>query len=132
MKVTLKADQLWQGTLYPAGETEVPADLAIALGFEPEDSPQSPNPPTPTSETEPAHPDSPALEFINQAGEAADLKPLPGIGDGAAKRLLLHRPEGGYESLEQAIELCPELAKAPYRVDWEAIANWQPDSGVPE
>lgn len=122
IKVHLTEDSSWRGRLYLAGDRLVPQELAIALGKVPAESP-----PPPPSETS-----IPALELINSATDAKSLTPLPGIGEGAAKRILLHRPEAGYASFEQLQELCPELAKSPYRVEWAAISAWEPDSGVPE
>lgn len=131
IKVHLTTDQTWRGKLYLAGDRLVPQELAIALGKVPAESPP---PPDPTETSPPPTPTSslPALELINAATDAKGLTPLPGIGEGAAKRIILHRPEAGYASFEQLQELCPELAKSPYRVEWAAIAAWEPESGVPE
>lgn len=35
MKATLTEAQLWRGVLYPAGDREIPDDLAIALNLKP-------------------------------------------------------------------------------------------------
>lgn len=130
IKANLPESYGWKGQIYEQGDREIPDDLAIALGLLP---PTLEEPGTPDLPGTPMH-DSPfVVELINSATTPKELTPLPGIGEGAAKRLLVHRPEAGYESLQQLVELCPELQKAPYRVDWGAIlaysgdANEQPD-----
>ena len=136
IRITLAADQLWHGILYPQGTVEVPDELAIALALN-LPIPHAPNPdqtqaPEPDQATPQQSPPPQALMLLNTAATPRQLTPLPKIGEGAGKRLIANRPTEGYESLEQAIALNPELAKAPYRVDWDAIATWQPESGVPE
>lgn len=127
-KVTLEADQLWKGSLYLAGsQVEVPEELAIALNLSPKSEAKKQK--AATKEEQPSEaPTIPALTLLNTAQEPKELTPLPKIGDGAAKKLLANRPESGYESLEQAAELNPELAKAPFKVDWSAIQGWEPVS----
>ncbi len=122
--VTLFADHLWRGQLYPQGDRDVPDDLAIALGL------QLRQPTATNTDTDVNHP--PALQLLNSATDPSALTPLPGVGMGAAKRILLHRPALGYSSFEQFEALCPELTKSPYRCDFEAIAAWHPDSGASE
>ena len=63
-----------------------------------------------------------ALTLINTATSPDDLTPIPTIGKGAAKVILQHRPNEGYESLE----LLPEaIFEQPYRCSVEAIAEYQ-------
>ncbi|HEY9737533.1 MAG TPA: hypothetical protein V6D06_14665 [Trichocoleus sp.] len=71
----------------------------------------------------------PALALINSVHSDASEKllPLPGIGNGSARKLLERRPAEGYSSLEQAAELNPELAQRPFNVKWPAIAAWEPE-----
>ncbi len=139
IQTTLTEFHSWKGQIYAPGDRLIPDDLAAAIGVMPKakarakTKPEAAGSDDPTViEVPPGASVSDALTLINQAAEASELKPLPGIGEGAAKRLLAHRPDGGYDSLEQVQELCPELAKSPYRVDWGAIALWQPEPGEPD
>ena len=128
IQATLTDSYSWRGIIYEPGDRSIPDDLAAAIGIKPK--PGRAKAKTSTQEATVENQNS--LTLINQATEAGNLIPLPGIGKGAAERLLLHRPESGYESLVQVQEFCPELSKSPYRVDWEAIALWQPETGEPE
>lgn len=129
IEATLTERYLWKGQVYEPGDRQIPDDLAAALGLTGKKQKTGGKVKSEKTVTEAqSTPPSQSLTLINQASEPAELKPLPGIGEGAAKRLLLHRPEGGYASLEQVEELCPELTKSPYRVEWEAIAQWQPET----
>ncbi len=130
-KVTLFDDHLWRGVLYPAGVRDIPFELAIALNLHEPNQTQTPDETSHQQAPDQAQTEA-LLTLLNTAETPKQLTPLPKIGDGAGKRLIANRPATGYESLEQAIALNPELAKAPYRVDWAAIATWQPESGVPE
>ncbi len=65
-----------------------------------------------------------ALRLINGTDKATDLEILPTVGRGAAKKLLAKRPEGGYTSLDQVAELCPEIFAPPYTGDLAQMAAW--------
>lgn len=62
-----------------------------------------------------------ALTIINTAADVEALKPLPGIGAGAAKVLLEERPDDGYESLKSLPE---QLYAHPYNLDVEDLAAY--------
>lgn len=66
-----------------------------------------------------------ALELINSAKDADAIATLPGIGKGAAERILLHRPKKGYPSFDAVIESNEELPKHPYRVSWDKVQAWE-------
>jgi hypothetical protein len=116
MKAKLTEDYLWRGVTYLKGDREIPDDLAIALGLTPAESGA-------TDSVEP--PTVAALVLINFVQSAVDMAILPTVGRGAAKRILDRRPEGGYTSLEQVAELCPEVTRQPYRVDWAQVQAWE-------
>lgn len=93
----------------------MPESLAAALGL----SGTVPEPSVP-----PAHqPD--AVLLINRAISDDDLTPLPGIGKGAAKRILAAAPELGYDSLEQLRSLVPEIFEPPYSADLAELEAWE-------
>lgn len=117
----LTEDYLWRGGLYEKGDRLIPEDLAIALGIQPEsksatvaDLPEIDQPELP-----------PALQLINLATSAKDLERLPTIGKGASILVFKRRPAEGYDSLEQILELSPELGKRPFAINWEQIRNWE-------
>ena len=119
MKTTLKEDMLWRGVEYPAGEREIPDELAIALGLVVID-------PTETAQPILNPPPIPALDLINEAETLDALTVLPTIGKGAAKLIFDRRPEGGYSSFDALVEATPELLKSPYTTDWETVKGWYP------
>jgi hypothetical protein len=112
MQVTLTEDHLWRGQTYPAGDREIPNELAIALGFAVEVS--APAVLTP----------EPLLAALNDAELADELVYLPTIGKSAAALLVLNRPWAGYESLEQVRKLNQKLVQKPFRVDWAVVAEF--------
>jgi len=127
IQATLTDTYSWKGQIYEPGDRLIPEDLAAAMGLKPKAETKKQK--AATKEEQPSDaPTIPALTLLNSASDPKDLTPLPKIGEGAAKKLLANRPESGYESLEQAAELNPELAKAPFRVDWTAIQGWEPVS----
>ncbi|MEO1399684.1 MAG: hypothetical protein AAFV72_00330 [Cyanobacteria bacterium J06635_1] len=116
----------WRGLRYLAGCTSVPEDLAIALGNDPsgsfgggEGSGKSVDPGIQNE------PNPPALILINEAAEANDLTPLPGVGPAAAGHIFDARPDGGYESLEQLPTLVPQVFEPPFSVSVEVLVAWE-------
>lgn len=110
----------WHGQIFPAGATQVPESLAtvlaLAVGDEAVDS--GPKVDAPLS--------SPALTAINAAATYEDLTPLPGIGSGAAKKIIKARPDSGFDSLQHLAELVPEIFSSPYAADLATLQPWEP------
>jgi len=107
----------WQGYVYLPGTTEVPEDCAIAMGWHK----PTITPPDRPSHDLPAKPQSPqALELINNATEASDITPLPGIGAVSAGVILSARPLDGYSSLE-AVAMVDGLSAG---IDWDEVESW--------
>jgi hypothetical protein len=73
----------------------------------------------PTSDGIPA-----ALALINGSDVVRDISIIPTVGQAAVKVILENRPEGGYTSLGQVWELCPEILGGRIKVDPEAVAAW--------
>lgn len=125
MKAKLDQTYLWERQWWGPGEVEIPDSLAIALGLmkaegkgqKAESSPPSLNP---VEKSEVL-----ALTRINQATNPKEIAPLPTIGFKAALKIFGKRPAGGYTSIEQIAELCPELTKHPFQVDWEKVKVWE-------
>jgi hypothetical protein len=125
MQATLTEDHLWRGQTYPAGDREIPNELAIALGLTVEGS--VPVPLTfPIAEAEPLEMTNPPdlLAIFNNAELADDLVHLPTIGKSAAALIVLNRPWHGYESIEQMQQLNQKLTQKPFRVDWAVVAEF--------
>ena len=120
MRVQLTQTYFWDRALWGPGETEIPLSLAVALGLLHQAAAAPAQPfPQGITETLPA-----ALQLINGSDKATDLEILPTVGRGAAKKLLAKRPEGGYTSLDQVQQLCPEIFQPPFTGELDAIANW--------
>lgn len=66
-------------------------------------------------------PDFPALSLINSATTIQEIRPLPSIGDAAAKIILEERPEDGYGSLQ---DLPQRIFEGRFKTDLEAIQGW--------
>jgi hypothetical protein len=130
MQATLTEDHLWRGQTYPAGDREIPEELAIALGLTVEGN--VPDPLTfPIPDVEPLGMANPAeanppdlLAILNDAELADDLVYLPTIGKAAAAVILLNRPFAGYESLEEVRELNHRVTEKPFRVDWVTVREF--------
>lgn len=121
MRVQLTQTYFWDRAFWGPGETEVSPSLALALGLLPT---QAPAPtalenPQAIAETLP-----PALRLINSSDKATDLEIITTVGRGAAKKLIAKRPEGGFTSLDQVQQLCPEIFQPPFTGDLDEIANW--------
>lgn len=113
MRVKLDRAIGWRGVTY-SGECNIPDDLAIALGLH--------SKPPPDVETLPGTIGQlPALKLLNRATVPAELDDLPTVGETTAKTLIERRPEGGYESLDQAEELNSDKTW----INWAAIALWE-------
>jgi len=67
---------------------------------------------------------SPALALINGSDVVRDISIIPTVGQAAVKVILENRPEGGYTSLDQVWELCPEILAGRIKVDPKAVAAW--------
>lgn len=122
MRAHLTRDQLWNGNFYLAGDRDIPDDLAIALGLQPES--KSATVADLKSATVADLLPHPLLVFLNRAEASAELEVLPAVGKGAAARLLANRPVDGYESLEEVAALNDSLTQPPFRVDWEQLKDW--------
>jgi hypothetical protein len=68
--------------------------------------------------------ESPALALINGSNVIRDIAIIPTLGQAAAKLILLRRPEGGYESLAQVWELCPEVLTGRMMTNPSTVENW--------
>jgi hypothetical protein len=121
MKAKLDQTYLWNRQCWGPGEVEIPDSLAIALGLIKDEGEEvnEGSDPSPPSQT------IPALTRINQATSPKEIAPLPTIGFKAALKIFGKRPEGGYISIEQIAELCPELTKHPFQVNWETVEAWE-------
>jgi hypothetical protein len=84
-----------------------------------DDTPPKPKTTPPTSDGIPA-----ALALINGSDVVRDISIIPTVGQAAVKVILENRPEGGYTSLDQVWELCPEILGGRIKVDPEAVAAW--------
>lgn len=73
--------------------------------------------------------ESPALALINGSDVARDVAIIPTLGQAAAAIIIDRSPEGGYESLAQVWELCPEVLGGRMKVDPDVVAAWgsEPD-----
>ena len=67
---------------------------------------------------------SAALRIINGVDVVREVQVIPTIGAQAAAVILGNRPEGGYESLAQVWELCPEILQGRYKTDPDLIETW--------
>ena len=67
---------------------------------------------------------SAALRIINGVDVVREVQVIPTIGAQAAGVILGNRPDGGYESLAQVWELCPEILQGRYKTDPDLIAAW--------
>ena len=65
-----------------------------------------------------------ALRIINGVDVVREVQVIPTIGAQAAGVILENRPDGGYESLAQVWELCPEILQGRYKTDPDLIAAW--------
>ena len=65
-----------------------------------------------------------ALRIINGVDVVREVQVIPTIGAQAAGVILGNRPEGGYESLAQVWELCPEILQGRYKTDPDLIETW--------
>ena len=75
---------------------------------------------------EPHRVDELLLAALNQAKEESALVALPTIGKATAKLILSNRPEGGYESVADAIALNRDLMKgirSPNTLSWEKLRD---------
>jgi hypothetical protein len=130
MKANLEQCYFWRRRSWGPGLTEIPDDLAAALGLTsapaaaPTQSSALDEPPD-DSDDDDAIPY--ALRLINGVDVVREIQVIPTIGAGAAKRLLENRPPGGYQSLDDCWTLNPELLSPPYRTDPDAIAVWGGD-----
>jgi hypothetical protein len=68
--------------------------------------------------------ESPALALINGSNVVRNIEIIPTLGPTAAKLILLRRPEGGYESLAQVWELCPEVLTGRMMTNPSIVENW--------
>lgn len=59
--------------------------------------------------------------LVNEVSELQPLIDVPGIGEATATGLIRNRPDGGYQSWRQLIDLNTALR----RVNWEELADWQ-------
>ena len=66
----------------------------------------------------------PALALINGKDVARDVAIIPTLGQAAAGIILERRPDGGYESLAQIWELCPEVLGGRMKVDPKVVKEW--------
>ena len=66
----------------------------------------------------------PALALINGKDVARDVAIIPTLGQAAAGIILERRPGGGYESLGQVWDLCPEVLGGRMRVDPKVVEKW--------
>ena len=66
----------------------------------------------------------PALTLINSDKPVRDITIINTLGKAAAEIILERRPEGGYESLAQIWELCPEVLGGRMRVDPKVVEEW--------
>ena len=66
----------------------------------------------------------PALALINGKDVARDVAIIPTLGQAAAGIILERRPDGGYESLAQVWELCPEVLGGRMKVDPKVVEEW--------
>ena len=66
----------------------------------------------------------PALALINGKDVARDVAIIPTLGQAAAGIILERRPDGGYESLAQVWELCPEVLGGRMKVDPKVVKEW--------
>lgn len=66
------------------------------------------------------------LAALNQAKDESDLVALPTVGKATAKLILSNRPEGGYESVVDAIALNRDVMKgirSPNTLSWEKLRD---------
>ena len=66
----------------------------------------------------------PALALINGKDVARDVAIIPTLGQAAAGIILERRPDGGYESLAQVWDMCPEVLGGRMKVDPVVVAGW--------
>ena len=66
----------------------------------------------------------PALALINSDKPVRDITIINTLGKAAAEIILERRPNGGYESLDQVWELCPEVLGGRMKVDPVVVAGW--------
>ena len=66
----------------------------------------------------------PALTLINSDKPVRDITIINTLGKAAAEIILERRPDGGYESLAQIWELCPEVLGGRMRVDPKVVEEW--------
>ena len=66
----------------------------------------------------------PALALINGKDVARDVAIIPTLGQAAAGIILERRPDGGYESLDQVWDMCPDVLGGRMKVDPVVVAGW--------
>ena len=66
----------------------------------------------------------PALALINGKDVARDVAIIPTLGQAAAGIILERRPDGGYESLGQVWDMCPEVLGGRMKVDPKVVVKW--------
>lgn len=113
MKAQLDRDYGWKGQLYSAGETEIPDDLAEAIGLTP--SPAQTQE-VEQSSTEGQDEEPPQTIAINTATAEAIADGLSGVGLTTAKEVVKLReslPEKRFTDIEQLGQIS--------RVDWKAL-----------
>ena len=66
----------------------------------------------------------PALALINGKDVARDVAIIPTLGQAAAGIILDARPDGGYESLGQVWDMCPDVLGGRMKVDPVVVAGW--------
>jgi hypothetical protein len=103
---------------------DIDATNWIALGWS--ETPPGPSPGTDDDDTLPTKPDhiTNALALINGTDVARDMAIIPTVGQAAARIIIERRPEGGYESLADVWERCPELLIGRFKVDPDAVESW--------
>jgi DNA uptake protein ComE-like DNA-binding protein len=120
VKTTLDRSYGWKGQFYPAGEADIPDDLAEALGLT-----IQPIAPVEIPTTEEATPsievqeeiEPPQAIAINTATAEAIADGLSGVGLKVARQLVMlrnTRPDQRFTSIDDL--------KTISRVDWDALA----------
>ena len=66
----------------------------------------------------------PALALINGKDVARDVAIIPTLGQVAAGIILERRPDGGYESLSQVWDMCPDVLGGRMKVDPKVVEEW--------